>query len=1274
MVHAPIKPTALQRGQATTDALSRCLGDAINGLSAEQIYTHPAHNFKQSGDRIRGGCPFHQTKSGSSFVVTIFSKLFWCEGCQFGGSPADYRASLTAGRWVKARGKDFVEAVRELAVDANVSFPDRVSSPEEIAKAQRWERRRAVLATTQEYCQQVLWSDTEAALEARHYLVAERGLTEEEIKLLPIGYYPSADELKRHLISKGFTKEDWEGTGCVWKNLEQYITFLWNDANGRPLTIYGRYFRQHTPDGKPKTIASPGAKTKQSPLYFDRTLKAGHKEIVLVEGVLDAVLLQAKGDTRVCAYVAASCSGDQIETLRRHRIARVTLCGDPDAGGENGTNSNLLRLVETGISVYIAPKLPDGLDPDEFLLKYGMEGWKTHIDAAEHGFRWKARRLFESKDTSTDKGKAEVLQSAIAFCKTVKNHPELDICFWPVVRNNLGMEPEEFRLQLEKLWESSPVHVAEFGGGPGSGGRRGGSGGSGNGGDGGDGDDKRGKVLKHPALSPASAQEIEARLNALAQEGLIGSSLTGRLNQLAAETGRNILELRKQYQEHLIEIEQDELREDTAQQVDLLLEASTASVDLHSVLPSSLATPLLKLASWLNLKPECYLTTLLTTVSTLHKASTRVFLNKERDFDVSPNLYSAIIANSSQKKSPIIKAISKKPLSALQREAFEEYKTQMLIYEEDLREWEKLKPEDRGSAPEKPERKVYFFTKTNGEGLTYQAARCPEQGMLYLSDELAGMLNSQNQYRNGKGSDKQDLLTYYDGSADTVLRAEGVKSEAESILLGITGGIQPKVIQRLLDDCSDADGGWARFLFVDQPDAASEMWTDGGSYDLTELLADLYRKVDALPVTTYRLAPKAFKLFCKAYSRLEQLRVSERLDGMKSVWGKSEGRIGKLAVNLHVIHALMNGQTPSEEIPVEIVRAALKLTKFYAQQVQSLYTRFSDPDSLAPHLANVIQLAQRKNDWIKASDVYLSITKKHRPSGETVRQWFSELVLMGKGEIKGEGRNLQLRVFSDKYPPTPPPMSDPSSEKLDEIRQELDKSSNTESTIPQGTQELLDKLDDLDDFPKNENPTLEVEEQELDDNQDEVESSSGENQVLDELSKLSNNVQDVEIVSNTALDDLSNESSNLDDFSKTAPEQVDAVPQIGQLISVSEAADSDKQEKLAFAVGDRVLVKGVEGKIIAIDLEKWPENPYLVGTDDFAGRVSAEDLELLPLSVPEKPREAKVGDRIHYGEFTGTLAGKAQPGWHVSWNLCPSLLRRFPAPPAILKDGEFKLL
>jgi hypothetical protein len=271
---------------------------------------------------------------------------------------------------------------------------------------------------------------------------------------------------------------------------------------------------------------------------------------------------------------------------------------------------------------------------------------------------------------------------------------------------------------------------------------------------------------------------------------------------------------------------------------------------------------------------------------------------------------------------------------------------------------------------------------------------------------------------------------------------------------------------------------------------------------------------------------------------------------MKSVWGKSEGRIGKLAINLHVINSLMNGQTPSEEIPVEVVRAALKLTKFYAQQVQSLYTQFSDPDSLAPHLANVIQMAQRKDDWLKASDVYLSITKKHRPSGETVRQWFGELVLMGKGEVRGNGRSLQFRVFSDKNPP-PTLLPETSKTKLDDLRQELDELSNAETTNNQEVQEFLDKLDNLDDFPKNEISSLpEVHEELLGDKVAElnIQAEEEENQFLGELSNLSNNVQDVELASDTALDDFLDKSSNLD--TDAEKEVIDPIDPVGEVWAI----------------------------------------------------------------------------------------------------------------------------
>jgi hypothetical protein len=314
------------------------------------------------------------------------------------------------------------------------------------------------------------------------------------------------------------------------------------------------------------------------------------------------------------------------------------------------------------------------------------------------------------------------------------------------------------------------------------------------------------------------------------------------------------------------------------------------------------------------------------------------------------------------------------------------------------------------------------------------------------------------------------------------------------------------------------------------------MYADGGKYETTELLTDLYRKIDALPPTEYRLSPKAFNLFCKAYNRLEELRASDPLEGMQSVWGKSEGRIGKLAVNLHVVHSLMKGEIPSKEIPVEMVRIAISLTKFYAFQVQSLYTQFSDPDALAPQLVKVIELS-RKKGWLKASDVYLSITKARRPSGETVREWFAELVAMEKGEVRGQGRSLQFRAF---LPNEPPPTHPPNPE-IRQFRQNLDNLSNAEVTVNQGVQEKLDKLDILDNFSKTDDipPSVAI----PDKDQDEVDSQVEKEKVqkLSNLSKMSNELQRLAQVDDTGLD---NESHTVSNLSKTSNELLPQV-QVG---------------------------------------------------------------------------------------------------------------------------------
>ncbi len=651
------------------------------------------------------------------------------------------------------------------------------------------------------------------------------------------------------------------------------------------------------------------------------------------------------------------------------------------------------------------------------------------------------------------------------------------------------------------------------------------------------------KVVRHPQFTPRSDEEISALVDELINLELPPSLLTAKLNKIAQIAHLPVTEVRKLYTERTSELELAESRESTAAELEQLRNATKSSLDLSTVLPPALAEPIKKLAHWLNLRPECYLTALLTGISTLNQTTTRLILNHDWDFEVSPNLFSAIVSPSAQKKSPIIKAMVTKPLRRLQKKARKEYKMAMQQYEIDLARYEQLKRNKDTAAleqefpdgrPVEPRMKLYYFTNATGEGIINQVAAHPNQGILYLKDELAGVFKSTNQYRNGRGSDEEDLLSYYDGTGGTVLRANGTQADLDGLLLGVLGSIQPGVLQKFLGDCSDSNGNWARFIFVSQPLAASQMTDYGGKFDLSELMAWLYEELDRtapLAPSEYRLTDDAFKLFCEAYNDLEKRRVDvTTTPAMQNVWGKSEGRIGKLAIDLHRISAAMNREIPSEIIDRDTISSAIAGTYFYAQQVQALYTTLGDEQALSPMLAKVIDLAERKGDWIKASDVYLNITKSKRPNGGTVRQWFRELVTLNKGEVRGQGRSLEFRF----------------NPKLDNLDTSFDKLSNGKSTPNRGVQAKLDKLDNLDDSPEK---LISSEEDyghlEVDKTDQMVNSSASEkNPILEKTSNLSNNIQDAFSERDTALDSESNLLSNFGKSSKSAPTEPTPQPPI----------------------------------------------------------------------------------------------------------------------------------
>jgi hypothetical protein len=275
-----------------------------------------------------------------------------------------------------------------------------------------------------------------------------------------------------------------------------------------------------------------------------------------------------------------------------------------------------------------------------------------------------------------------------------------------------------------------------------------------------------------------------------------------------------------------------------------------------------------------------------------------------------------------------------------------------------------------------------------------------------------------------------------------------------------------------MKDDEDGNGQWARFCWVNQPLAESQL-PESGRIELTPLLSSLYKKIDNLPPQIYKLSKEAWTLFHKEYKQLESKRIESagKSSGLSSCYGKAEGRMARLALNLHLIWEVMSGNTPDEFISIDVLRKAISLNRFYLAQVVSMYSEFHTENSLAPHLIKVLNLAQKK-ERLKVRDVQLAISYKDRPKPDVVRSWFNELVALDRGTVNGEGRKIEFVVKNAVKVVKPSPnfatTTTIDSKEIDPVCSDSsDSSHKMDFSKNDQLQPDLDVIDHLDEEPKN---------------------------------------------------------------------------------------------------------------------------------------------------------------------------------------------------------------
>ena len=144
------------------------------------------------------------------------------------------------------------------------------------------------------------------------------------------------------------------------------------------------------------------------------------KSIVVVEGYMDVVISQQYGVCGAVAPLGTAFTQQQAKLINRY-ADNITLLFDPDDAGRTATQKALEICAENNISVKVS-SLPDGVDPDEYLLKYGKEEFYKFIGTkSKSAINFVFDMVMSKVNTDIAQEKAKAVSILLDFINKNKN-------------------------------------------------------------------------------------------------------------------------------------------------------------------------------------------------------------------------------------------------------------------------------------------------------------------------------------------------------------------------------------------------------------------------------------------------------------------------------------------------------------------------------------------------------------------------------------------------------------------------------------------------------------------------------------------------------------------------------------------------------------------------------------------------------------------------------------------------------------------------------------
>ena len=375
--------------------------------------------LKRRGSSHWACCPLpgHSEKT-PSFTVNEAGQFFKCFGCGGGGDVITFIRTM--------ENLDYVGAVRYLADNAGMAMPDDNRDYQK-READKQSRDR-LLSLMKDAALYYVHNLADSRAKPHNDYLAYRGIERKTVTAFGIGASLDMFSLPKYLKSKGYKEDEMLKCGvCQRKTKEDGSSYVYDALWGRliipiinnlgnVIAFGGRLLEKKPNFAKYKNTQETELFIKNRTLYNVNNLKKekarnGLSKIIMVEGYMDAISVYNAGFKNVVASMGTSLTVEQARLLKRY-APTVLISYDGDGAGQKATVRGLEILQKEGVEVRVVT-LPEGLDPDDVIRKYGAEAYGKLLDDSLPLVDFKIRNLRKTFDLTDASGKRKYIAEAI---------------------------------------------------------------------------------------------------------------------------------------------------------------------------------------------------------------------------------------------------------------------------------------------------------------------------------------------------------------------------------------------------------------------------------------------------------------------------------------------------------------------------------------------------------------------------------------------------------------------------------------------------------------------------------------------------------------------------------------------------------------------------------------------------------------------------------------------------------------------------------------------